>query len=95
MHPMVVLGKGVICNTGAIIEHECIIGEYAHIAPGAVLTGNVQIGAHTFVGANSVCRRALSSDRIVPLEQAQWWLKMYRTIQIVAGNPARVLTTKK
>src|SRR6185436_2983962 len=54
LNPLVQLGKGVICNTSTSIDHECIIGDFSHIAPGAVLCGNVSIGNGTFIGANSV-----------------------------------------
>ncbi|MEO5562911.1 MAG: hypothetical protein ABIR18_05735, partial [Chitinophagaceae bacterium] len=57
LNPMVEIGKGVICNTSTRIDHECIIGDFCHIAPGAVLCGNVQVGRNTFIGANSVIRQ--------------------------------------
>jgi sugar O-acyltransferase (sialic acid O-acetyltransferase NeuD family) len=39
-----------IINSGAIIEHECDIGDNTHIAPGAVLGGRIHIGSHTLIG---------------------------------------------
>lgn len=48
------LGNGVICNSACIIEHECVIKDFSHIAPGAVLCGNVHIGENTLIGANAV-----------------------------------------
>jgi len=39
-----------IVNSGAIVEHECEVGENAHIAPGAVLGGRVTIGDDSLVG---------------------------------------------
>lgn len=60
------VGKGVILNTGSIIEHECKLSDYVHIAPGAVLCGNVSVGEESFVGANSVVRQNVEiSERIV------------------------------
>lgn len=43
-----------IVNTGAIVEHECVIGECAHVAPGSVLAGNVRVGRETLMGVG--CR---------------------------------------
>ncbi|SEJ40515.1 sugar O-acyltransferase, sialic acid O-acetyltransferase NeuD family [Cyclobacterium xiamenense] len=51
------IGKGVILNTSCIVEHECEVSDYAHIAPGAVLSGNVYVGTESFVGANAVVRQ--------------------------------------
>ena len=52
-----VIGDGVICNTQSVIEHECTIGAFSHIAPGAVLCGNVEIGENSFVGARAVVKQ--------------------------------------
>ena len=35
------IGSHVIINTGAIVEHDNIIDDFAHISPGANLCGNV------------------------------------------------------
>ncbi|MBE2230647.1 MAG: NeuD/PglB/VioB family sugar acetyltransferase, partial [Chitinophagaceae bacterium] len=59
LNPLVEIGRGVICNTSSSIDHECIIGEFTHIAPGAVLCGNVKVGRNTFIGANSVIRQGI------------------------------------
>lgn len=37
-------------NTGAIISHDCEIGRYTHIAPGAMLAGHVHVGERSLVG---------------------------------------------
>lgn len=42
-----------IINTGAIVEHDCQVGEFSHVAVGAVLCGNVWVGNETLVGANA------------------------------------------
>ena len=33
VNPFVEIGAGVILNTASIIEHECLIGDFSHIAP--------------------------------------------------------------
>ena len=37
-------------NTGAIVSHDCEIGSYTHIAPGAMLAGHVHVGERSLVG---------------------------------------------
>ncbi len=37
-------------NTNAVVSHDCIIGPYTHIAPGALLAGQVHVGESTLVG---------------------------------------------
>jgi UDP-perosamine 4-acetyltransferase len=42
-----------IINTACVIEHDCVIGRNAHVAPGAVLCGQVTVGEGALVGAGS------------------------------------------
>jgi sugar O-acyltransferase (sialic acid O-acetyltransferase NeuD family) len=37
-------------NTNAVISHDCEIGSYSHIAPGALLAGHVHVGERTLIG---------------------------------------------
>lgn len=48
-------GIGTMCivNTGAIVEHDCQVEDFSHIAVGAVLCGGVRVGKAAFVGANA------------------------------------------
>lgn len=47
------IGKGNILNTSSIIEHDCILADYNHISPGAILLGNVEIQDNVWIGSNS------------------------------------------
>ena len=44
------IGRGAIVNSGAIVEHECAVGDFAHVCPGAVLAGRVTVGPGAFIG---------------------------------------------
>ena len=44
------IGRFCIINTCASVDHDCIIGDYAHIAPGAHLCGHVEVGEGALVG---------------------------------------------
>ncbi|HYF13903.1 MAG TPA: acetyltransferase [Phycisphaerales bacterium] len=58
---LAVVRAHAIVNTGAIVEHDCDVGENAHIAPGVVLGGNVHVGADSLVGLGA---RVLPGVRI-------------------------------
>ncbi|HAE59819.1 MAG TPA: hypothetical protein DCG54_10025 [Anaerolineae bacterium] len=45
-----VLHPRCMVNTGAIVSHDCEIGRYTHIAPGAMLAGHVHVGGRSLVG---------------------------------------------
>jgi sugar O-acyltransferase (sialic acid O-acetyltransferase NeuD family) len=38
------IGRNVLINTRAVVEHDCQVGDHSHIAPGAVLCGGVAVG---------------------------------------------------
>ena len=48
------IAENAIVNSCASIDHDCMVGKHAHIAPGAILCGNVKVGARTHVGAGAV-----------------------------------------
>jgi len=50
----VTIGKCSILNTSSSIDHDCVLSECVHVAPGAILTGNVNVGKNTFIGAGAV-----------------------------------------
>lgn len=54
------IGIGCIINTNAIIEHDDMICNYVHVAPGAAIAGSTVIGDCSFLGIG--CRVI---DRIV------------------------------
>ena len=45
-----VLRPKCMVNTGAVVSHDCEIGAYTHIAPGALLAGHVHVGERVLVG---------------------------------------------
>lgn len=62
------IGKMAIINTMALVEHECRVGDFAHVAVSAVLCGNVTVGQAAFVGANVtvIQGRTIENHHVVP-----------------------------
>mgnify|MGYP003783991267 FL=1 len=43
-------------NTAATVDHHCLIGEGAHVAPGAHLAGWVSVGEQALIGVGASVR---------------------------------------
>jgi len=94
LNPLVTLGRGVICNTSSSIDHECVIEDFCHLAPGVVLCGNVKVGAGSFIGANSVVRQGIVIGKNVTIGAGTVIVKDIPDGVTVVGNPARQLQKK-
>ena len=60
INPGAAIGAHCIINTAAVVEHDNIIGDYAHISVGAKLAGTVTVGPDTWVGIGAVISNNLS-----------------------------------
>ena len=84
-----VIGKVCIVNNSSNVDHECILGNGVHIAPGAVLCGCVSVGENSMVGAGAVVlpyikigkNAVVGAGAVVTRDVPDGW--------IVTGNPAR------
>ena len=91
INPLVKIGKGVICNTGCIIEHECNVEAFAHIGPGAILCGNVTVGKGSFVGAGAIIKQGISIGENTIIGAGAVVVKNVGNNVIEVGNPSRKL----
>jgi UDP-perosamine 4-acetyltransferase len=53
VQPDAVIGRHAIVNTAASVDHDCRVGDFVHIAPGARLAGGVVVGDGAHVGIGS------------------------------------------
>lgn len=54
INPGTKIGQGTIVNTASSIDHDCILGDYVHVAVGAHLCGTVTVGDNTWIGAGTI-----------------------------------------
>ncbi|PZX57768.1 sugar O-acyltransferase (sialic acid O-acetyltransferase NeuD family) [Algoriphagus ratkowskyi] len=48
------IGLGVLVNTRAHIHHDCEVGDFSEIGPGAMMLGGSKIGKHCRIGAGVI-----------------------------------------
>jgi sugar O-acyltransferase (sialic acid O-acetyltransferase NeuD family) len=47
------VGRQVIINTSASIDHDCVLADGCEVAPGATLCGHVHVGGNAFIAAGA------------------------------------------
>lgn len=60
INPGVRIGKGCIINTCSSVDHDCVVGDYVHIAVGSHLCGTVSAGSGTWIGAGATVSNNIS-----------------------------------
>jgi len=51
--PNSILGMHTVVNTSAVIEHDCIVGDFSHVSVGVILLGGVSVGREVMIGAGT------------------------------------------
>jgi sugar O-acyltransferase (sialic acid O-acetyltransferase NeuD family) len=85
------LGQACIINHAATVDHECILADGVHVAPGAVLAGCVSVGQHTLIGAGAVVIPRIRIGANVIVGAGAVVTKDVADGTTVAGSPARAL----
>lgn len=53
VQPGAKIGVNTIINTRSSVDHDSLLGEHCHLAPGATVCGDVRVGAGSFIGAGA------------------------------------------
>jgi sugar O-acyltransferase (sialic acid O-acetyltransferase NeuD family) len=85
------IGDNVILNTACTVDHDCVIGAHAHIAPGVHLAGGVSIGEGTLMGIASSAIPLVDIGRWVTVGAGSVVVRNIPDNVTIAGIPARIL----
>lgn len=83
------LGRSVIVNTASSVDHDCVIGDGTHIAPGARLAGEVTIEDCAFIGTGAIVLPRIRIGRGAIIGAGAVVTRDVAENVIVVGNPAR------
>ena len=59
------MGDGAIVNTCASVDHDCGLGDFAHVSAGVHMAGTMKIDSFTFVGVGATVIQNICSDCII------------------------------
>lgn len=84
------IGKHVIINTAAVIEHDCHIEDYVHISPNATITGNVHIGEGAHIGAGAIIIPNITIGKWATIGAGAVIINNVPDYAVVVGNPGKI-----
>jgi sugar O-acyltransferase (sialic acid O-acetyltransferase NeuD family) len=91
IHEYVSTKEQVIVNTGAVVEHDCVLEAGSEIGPNATLCGRVHVDGNAWVGAGAVVLPRLTIGKNAIVGAGAVVTRSVPPGHVVAGNPARRL----
>jgi sugar O-acyltransferase (sialic acid O-acetyltransferase NeuD family) len=85
------IGRHVIINTGSQVDHDCVIGDYVHLAPGVVLCGTVEIGEGTLIGAGATILPGKKIGQWATVGAGAVVIEDIPDYAVVVGCPAKII----
>lgn len=85
------IGKMCIVNSGVLIEHENMIGDFSHAAVRSVTCGEVEISDHCFLGANATVIQGIQVGKNVIVGAGAVVISDLPGYSVAVGNPAKVI----
>ena len=85
------VGKNTIVNTRASVDHDCLIGDHVHLAPGVTLSGGVVVGAKTHIGTGAVVIQGIRIGKKATVAAGAVVVSDIADHAMVGGIPARMM----
>ena len=87
----VVIGRNVIINTSASVDHDSRIDDGVHIAPGAKIAGEVHVENCAFIGTGAIILPRITIGRGATVGAGAVVTKDVEPMSVVIGNPAHCI----
>lgn len=94
------IGRQFHANLYSYIEHDCVVGDFVTLAPGAQVNGNIVLEDHVYVGSGAVIRQGKPGQPVVigagaVIGMGAVVLGNVPPGSVVVGNPARPLARRQ
>ena len=85
------IGMGAILYYNSIVTHDCVIGDFVEISPGATILGRSKIGSYCQIGANATILPDITIGTNVIVGAGSIVTKDVPDNSVVLGVPARII----
>jgi sugar O-acyltransferase (sialic acid O-acetyltransferase NeuD family) len=89
------IGAHCIVNTGAQLDHDCCLEDYASVAPGVVTGGNCRIGQGSVISIGAILKHGIKIGAETVVGAGAVVLQDAPDGVVVYGNPARVIRQRR
>jgi UDP-perosamine 4-acetyltransferase len=89
------IGSNAIINTRASVDHDCVVGDHAHLAPGVTLSGGVRVGNEAHLGTGAVVIQGIRIGERSTVGAGAVVIRDIPGEMTVIGIPARVVGGKR
>ncbi|MFZ2491242.1 MAG: acetyltransferase [Thermoanaerobaculia bacterium] len=89
INPDTRIGLHTIINTASTVDHDCAVGDFVHVAPGAHLCGGVNVGDEVFVCAGATIIPNITVGDGAVIGAGSTVLTNVARATTVVGTPAR------
>jgi sugar O-acyltransferase (sialic acid O-acetyltransferase NeuD family) len=83
------VGNHCIINHGAVVDHDCLVGDYTHIAPQSSLGGGGKVGKGVLIGAGAMVLPNIEIADYAVIGAGAVVTKNVAPGIVVVGNPAK------
>ncbi|GAA4654147.1 acetyltransferase [Anaerocolumna aminovalerica] len=83
------IGNCAIINTASVIEHECTIGDFVHVAPGSIVCGKVHVGNESHIGAGTIIKQGIEIGTETMIGAGSVVVKNIVSYVTAYGNPCK------
>lgn len=87
------IGKNTIINTRVSVDHDCLIGDHVHLAPGVTLSGMVKVGSDSHIGTGATVIQGIHIGQNSLIGAGALVLKDVPAGRAAVGVPAQVVYT--
>ncbi len=89
IQPDTALGRHVIVNTGATVDHDCVLEDFVHAAPGVHLAGAVHLEEGVFLGVGCAVTPGITVGRWTTVGAGGVVIRSLPANTVAVGVPAR------
>ncbi|MDD5618347.1 MAG: acetyltransferase [Candidatus Omnitrophica bacterium] len=91
----VVIEDGAVVNTSASVDHDCHLGKFCQIWPGAHLAGNIKVGEFSYVGTGASVIQNITIGKNAMIGAGAVVIDNIADCVTVVGVPARIIKNHK